>query len=76
MMVNPDQYDPKLKQSHMNCRECVQLPLDVYGIDSSIYTQMMRIRHDFLVHLDTLDYVRKPDIGTFKKDRGGEVFSE
>ena len=59
----------------MTCRDCIQLPLNLYGIDSSIDNQMMKSPHDLLVHLVSLYNVINPDIGTLKKDRG-DIFSE
>ena len=75
MTVQPDQDDPNCKYSHMNCRACVQLSLDIDGKDSRIDTQMLKTPNDMIVHLADLDHVRKPDIGTLKKDRG-DIFSE
>ena len=54
----------------MNCRACIKIPLDVYGIDASIDTQMMNTPHDILVQLAALDNGRMIDIGTLKKDKG------
>ena len=42
MRVHPDQADPNCNCSHMACRACVQLPLDVDGIYSSIDTQILK----------------------------------
>ena len=42
MTANTDQADPNCKQNHMTCWVCIQLPLDVYGIDASINTQMIK----------------------------------
>ena len=75
MTVHTDQADPKCKHSHMTCRVCFQLPLDVYGVDASIDTQIIKNSHIILVHLVDLDNERKPYIGTGKKERG-EIFSE
>ena len=75
MTVHPYQYDPNSNYSHMTCRACVQLPLDVDGIDVSIDTQMLKNPHNILFHLADLDNGRKPDIGTLKKDNG-DIFSE
>ena len=58
----------------MTYRPCVQLPLDVDGIDARIDTQTMKTPHGLLVKLAALENLRKPDIGTLKKKRGG-VFS-
>ena len=41
MTVNLDQADPRRKYSCMDCRACVKLLLDVYGIDATIGTQMI-----------------------------------
>ena len=54
----------------MTCRACIQLPLDVYGIDTSINTQMLKNPHDLLVHSAALENGRNPDIGTLKKEKG------
>ena len=70
MAVHPDQADPNCKHSRMACRAFVQLPLDVDGIDTIIYTQMLKTPHDLLVHLAALDNGRNPEIGTLKKERG------
>ena len=75
MVVHPDQADPNCKHSRMTCRACVQLILDVDGVDSIINTQMLKTPHDILVHLAALDHGRNPEFGTFKKDKGG-IFSE
>ena len=53
----------------MTCRDRVKTPLDVYGIDVSVDTKMMKTLQYFLVNLAGLDYVRKPDVGTLKKER-------
>ena len=73
--VHLDQADPKCNYSCMTCRDCVQLPLDVDGIDTSIDNQMLKPPHDLLVHLAALENGIKPDIGTLKKDIG-DIFSE
>ena len=75
MTVQPYQADTKRKHGHMNCRDCIKLPLGVDGIDDSIDTQIMKTTRDLLVHLAALDNVRNPDIVTPKKVRGG-IFSE
>ena len=75
MTVHPYQADPNFDYSCMTCRACVQLPLDVDGIDASIDTQILKPPHILLVHLAALDNDRKPGIGALKKDRG-EIFSE
>ena len=75
MAVQPYQADPNYKHSHMTCRACVQLPLDVDGIDTIINTQTLKTPHDLLAHLADLYNGRKPDIGTLKKEKG-EIFSE
>ena len=54
----------------MNFKACVQLPLYVDGVDSSINTQILKPPHDLLVHLEALENGRNPDIGTFKKEKG------
>ena len=59
----------------MTFMDCVQPPLCVYGIDDSIYTQIMRTLHIILVNFAALDNGRKSDIGTLKKERG-DIFSE
>ena len=74
MTVHLDQADPNCKHSCITCRSCVQLSLDLDGIDASIYTQILK-KNDTLVHLADLYNGRNPDIGTLKKDRGG-IFSE
>ena len=51
MTAHPYQADPNCNNIRITCRACVQLPLDVYGIDSSIDTQIMKNPHDLLVHL-------------------------
>ena len=53
----------------MTCRDCVQIPPDVYGIDASIETQILKTPHYLLVHLAVLYYGRNPNIGTLKKER-------
>ena len=53
----------------MTCKACVQLPLDVNGIDAIINTQMFKIPHDILVHLAALENGRSPVIGTLKKEK-------
>ena len=50
MMGNPDQDDLKYKHIQMNCKSCVQLSLDLYGIDTSINNQMLNTPHDHLVY--------------------------
>ena len=42
MTVHPYQADPKCNYMSMTCRACVQLPLDVDGIDASIDNQMLK----------------------------------
>ena len=59
----------------MTCRACIQLLLDLYGIDASIDTHMLENLHIILVHFAALDNGRNPDIGTLKKYRG-DIFSE
>ena len=62
----------KVKLPHVTnggqCRDRVQLTLDVYGIYARIDTQILIIPHILLFHLADLDNDRKPDIGTLKKD--------
>ena len=59
----------------MTCRACVELPLDVDGIDSIIDTKSIKNPHDLLFHLAALDNVINIDIDTLKKYRG-EIFPE
>ena len=59
----------------MDCRACVQIPLDLYGLDSSIDTQMLKTPHDLLVHLEALGNGINPDIGKLKKNMR-DIFSE
>ena len=59
----------------MTCRACVQLQLNLYGIDASINNQIMKTSHDILVHFTNLDNERKPEIDTLKKEKG-DIFSE
>ena len=73
--VHPYQADPKCKHSHMTCRACVQLPLDVDGIDAIINNQTMKSPHDILVHLAYLDSGINPEVGTLKKEKG-DIFSK
>ena len=68
--VHPGQDDLNLNYSHMMCRAYIQLPLNVDEIDASIDTNMLENTHILLVHKAALDNGRKPDIITFKKDRG------
>ena len=70
MKVHPDQADQNFNYSRITCRACIQIPLDIDGIDSSIDTHMLVKTHILLVHLANLDNGRKPDIGTLKKGRG------
>ena len=70
-MVNLEQADPKYKHSSMNCRSCVQLLLDVYGIDAIIENQMLKDPNYILVQFEYLGYGRNPDINTLKKEKGG-----
>ena len=74
MTLYPDQADPSYNYSHMTCRACIQLPLDVDGIDTSIDTQMLKKPHIVLFRLSALYNGRKPYIGTLNKYRGG-IFS-
>ena len=57
----------------MTYRSCVQLPLDLYGIDASINTKILENPNTLLVHLADLDNGGKPYIVTLKKERG-DVF--
>ena len=75
MTVQPYKADKNFNYSRMTCRACVQLPLNVGGIDSSIDTKILKNPHILLFQLVALDNFRKPDIGTLNKDRG-EIFSE
>ena len=68
--VHLDQADTNCNCIHVTCRACIQIPLDIDGIDSSIDTHMLVKTHILLVHLANLDNGRKPDIGTLKKGRG------
>ena len=70
MTVHSYQADPKSKHIRMTCRECVQLPLDLYAIGPFIDTQTMKAPHDLILHLEALYYGIKPYIFTFKKKRG------
>ena len=54
----------------MTFRACIQLLLDVYGIDASIYTPVILKTHILIVHFLDLDNGRNPDIGTLNKYRG------
>ena len=51
----------------MNRRTCVKPPIDVYGIDAIIDTQMMKKPHIILVRLEDLENRRMPDIGTLNR---------
>ena len=53
----------------MTCRTYVKLIIDVDGIDTIIDTQMINTSHNLLLHLADLDYGRKLDLGTLKKER-------
>ena len=75
MMVHQDQADPKYNYICMTCRECIQLPLDVDGIDSIIDTHMLKKTHILLAQLAYWDNGRNPDIGILKKYRC-DIFSE
>ena len=70
MTVHPYQDDPNCNHSRMARRACIQLPLDVDEIYSSIDTQMLKTLHIILVHLEDLYNGRNPDIVTIKKERG------
>ena len=73
MMVPSGQDGPKFKCIHMTCRDCVQLPLDVDGIDSSIDTQMLKTPHVLLFQFASIYYGGNTYIGTLKKDGGASV---
>ena len=74
MTVHPEKSDPNCNHSHMTCRACVELPLDVNEIDYRIDTRISNPLHILLLHLVALENGRKPDIGTLKKERG-DIFS-
>ena len=65
--VHSYQSDTKCKHIHMLCLTCVQLPIIVDGIHSSIDTQMLKPPHDLIVQFMALENGRNPDIGTLKK---------
>ena len=67
MTFHPYQADPKCIHSCMTCRACIQLPLDVDGVNSSIDTQILKTPRDGLVHLAALENGINPDIGTLKR---------
>ena len=73
--VHSEQADPKLNHIRMACRACVQLLLNVYGVDTSIDTEMLKTPKILLSLLVDLDNGRKPYIGILRKDRQG-IFSE
>ena len=75
MEVHPYQVDTNCKHSRINCRACIQITLDVDGIDTSIDTQTLKTTHDLLFHLADLYNEINLDIGTLKKDRD-DIFSE
>ena len=56
MMVHPDQADRNCNYSCMTCRDCIKLPLDIDGIDTSIDTHMLK----------KMTY-SSPPIGSFRK---------
>ena len=70
IMVHPYQSDTNCKYGRMTCRACIQISLDVDGIDGIIYNQMLKTPHEILVHLADSDNGRKPDIVTLKRYRG------
>ena len=70
MTVHPDQADPNCNHNCMTCREFFKLPPDVYWIDASIDTQILKNPHYPLVHLAALENGINPDIGAIKKGRG------
>ena len=51
----------------MTCRFCVQLPLDLDGVDDSINTQILKTPHILLSHLWALDNGRNSYIGKLRK---------
>ena len=55
MTIHPDRDDPNCKHSRMTCSSCIQLPLNVDGIDAIIDTQILTTPHDLLVQLSALD---------------------
>ena len=69
MTVHPDQAETNYKHSHMTFRACVKLPLYVDGVDTRINTQMLKPPHDLLFHLEALENVINPDIGTLKNEK-------
>ena len=75
MTVHPYLAEQNCKHSRMTCRSCVQLLIDVDGIDASINTQIMKTLHDLLLHLAALDNGRNLDIGTLNQEKG-YIFSE
>ena len=75
VLVHPDQADPNYKHSRMTCRAFVQLPIDEDEIDAIINIQILKNRHDLLVHLAALDNGIMPETGRLKKEKG-DIFSE
>ena len=73
--VHPYQYDPNYKHSRMTWRACVNLQLDVYGIEASINTQILKTSYDIIVHLEALDNGINTDIDILNKEKG-DTFSE
>ena len=59
----------------MTCRECVQLPPYVNGVDYIIDKQSLETTNDLLVQFSDLENGRRKEIGTLNKDRG-DIFSE
>ena len=51
MTINSYQDDPNYKHSCITCRACVQILIDVYAIDNSINTQMLKTPNDLPVQL-------------------------
>ena len=51
MPVHLDQADTKFKHSRMTCNDCVQLLLDVDGIDARIDIQILKTPQILLLHL-------------------------
>ena len=67
MTSHPHQADLNSKKSNITFRACVQIPLDVDGIDAIIDTQMLKYPYIILLHLEALDNGKNLDIGTLKK---------
>ena len=54
----------------MTFKACVKLSLYAYGIDAIINSQILNRSQELLVHLESLENVRKPEIDTLNKNRG------